>query len=238
MAKNAARSLCVLNETLYYLSPDGVMAWDGSIPTKVSAVLDAGRLANVQSAVGGALDGRYYLHISRAAGTQARLLVYDTERGLWHEEDVCSYEMASTGGQLYLWDGHALWAADPSRESDWQSAEDVEQQVPFELVTGDIGQDGAEQRYLSRLTLRLDAACASTVEVALSYDGGPWETVASLTAREARRSYDLPLVPRRHSTLRLRLRGKGQITLRSLAKNLAAAKGGLVEEQEEATWQV
>ena len=74
--------------------------------------------------------------------------------------------------------------------------------------------------------------------VALSYDSGPWETVASLTAREARRSYDLPLVPRRHSTLRLRLRGKGQITLRSLAKNLAAAKGGLVEEQEEATWQV
>ena len=240
VAKNAARSLCVLNETLYYLSPDGVMAWDGSIPTKVSAVLDASRLANVQSAVGGALDGRYYLHISRTAGTQGqtRLLVYDTERGLWHEEDVCSCDMASTGGQLYLWDGQALWAADPSRESDWQSIEGVEQQVSFELVTGDIGQDGAEQRYLSRLTLRLDAACASTVEVALSYDGGPWETVASLTAREARRSYDLPLVPRRHSTLRLRLRGKGQITLRSLAKNLAAAKGGLVEEQEEATWQV
>ena len=240
VAKNAARSLCVLNETLYYLSPDGVMAWDGSIPTKVSAVLDASRLANVQSAVGGALDGRYYLHISRTAGTQGqtRLLVYDTERGLWHEEDVCSCDMASTGGQLYLWDGQALWAADPSRESDWQSTEGVEQQVSFELVTGDIGQDGAEQRYLSRLTLRLDAACDSTVEVALSYDGGPWETVASLTAREARRSYDLPLVPRRHSTLRLRLRGKGQITLRSLAKNLAAAKGGLVEEQEEATWQV
>ena len=229
VAKNAARSLCVLNETLYYLSPDGVMAWDGSIPTKVSAVLDASRLANVQSAVGGALDGRYYLHISRTAGTQGqtRLLVYDTERGLWHEEDVCSCDMASTGGQLYLWDGQALWAADPSRESDWQSTEGVEQQVSFELVTGDIGQDGAEQRYLSRLTLRLDAACASTVEVALSYDGGPWETVASLTAQEARRSYDLPLVPRRHSTLRLRLRGKGQITLRSLAKNLAAAKGGL-----------
>ena len=55
VAKNAARSLCVLNETLYYLSPDGVMAWDGSIPTKVSGALDSGRLANVQSAVGSAL---------------------------------------------------------------------------------------------------------------------------------------------------------------------------------------
>ena len=65
VARNAARSLCVLNETLYYLSPDGVMAWDGSIPAKVSAALDAGRLANVKQAVGGALDGRYYLHVSR-----------------------------------------------------------------------------------------------------------------------------------------------------------------------------
>ena len=46
-----------------------------------------------------------------------RLLVYDTERGLWHEEDVCSCEMASTGGQLYLWDGSALWAADPGRKA-------------------------------------------------------------------------------------------------------------------------
>ena len=235
VAKNAAHSLCVLNETLYYLSPDGVMAWDGSLPTKVSGALDAAKLSNVQSAVGGALDGRYYLRISRES---ARLLVYDTEKGLWSEEDVCSCDMTSTGGQLYLWDGQALWAADPTREPDWQTTDGVETDIPFELVTGDVGLDGTEQRYLSRLTLRLDAECTSTVEVAVSYDGGAWETVASLAAQGSRRSYDLPLVPRRHSTLRLRLRGKGQITLRSLAKNLAAAKGGLVEEQEEATWQV
>ena len=235
VAKNASRSLCELNETLYYLSPDGVMAWDGSIPTKVSTALDASRLANVQSAVGGALDGRYYLHVSRAAGeqTEARLLVYDTERGLWHQEDVCSYEMTSTGGQLYLWDGQALWAADPSREPDWQNTEGVEQSVPFELVTGDIGMDGTEQRYLSRLTLRLDAACFSTVEVAASYDGGPWEMVANLAAQNSRRSYELPFVPRRHSTLRLRLRGSGQITLRSLAKTLAAARGGILQPEQE-----
>ena len=233
VAKNAARSLCVLNETLYYLSPDGVMAWDGSLPTKVSGALDAGKLANVQSAVGGALDGRYYLHISRE---EARLLVYDTEKGLWSEEDVCSYEMASTGGQLYLWDGQALWAADPTREPDWQSTDGVETEIPFELITGDVGLDGTEQRYLSRLTLRLDAACVSTVEVAASYDGGPWETVAALTTEGSRRTYDLPFVPRRHGTLRLRLRGKGQITLRGIARTMAPAKGNLWE-QEVGTWQ-
>ena len=232
VAKNAARSLCVLNETLYYLSPDGVMAWDGSLPTKVSGALDAAKLANVQSAVGGALDGRYYLHISRES---ARLLVYDTEKGLWSEEDVCSCDMTSTGGQLYLWDGQALWAADPTREPDWQSTDSVETDIPFELVTGDVGLDGTEQRYLSRLTLRLDAECTSTVEVAVSYDGGAWETVASLAAQGNRRSYDLPFVPRRCGSLRLRLRGKGQITLRSLVRTIAPAKGKLWEE--DASWQ-
>ena len=227
VARNAARSLCVLNETLYYLSPDGVMAWDGSIPAKVSAALDAGRLANVKQAVGGALDGRYYLHVSRE--NEVRLLVYDTERGLWHEEDVCSFEMASTGGQLYLWDGRTLWAADPSREAAGQRSEETEQGVEFALTTGDLGLDSSEERYLSRLTLRLDAACRSRVTVEVSYDGGPWENAAALTVEGPRRNCDLHLVPRRCASLRLRLWGYGQITLRSLAKTFSGAKGNWME---------
>ncbi len=227
VARNAARSLCVLNETLYYLSSDGVMAWDGSIPAKVSAALDAGRLANVKQAVGGALDGRYYLHVSRE--NEVRLLVYDTERGLWHEEDVCSFEMASTGGQLYLWDGRALWAADPSREAAGQRSEETEQGVEFALTTGDLGLDSPEERYLSRLTLRLDAACRSQVTVEVSYDGGPWENAAALTVEGPRRNCDLHLVPRRCASLRLRLWGYGQITLRSLAKTFSGAKGNWME---------
>ena len=177
--------------------------------------------------MGGALDGRYYLHVSRE--NEVRLLVYDTERGLWHEEDVCSFEMASTGGQLYLWDGRALWAADPSREAAGQRSEGTEQGVEFALTTGDLGLDSLEERYLSRLTLRLDAACRSRVTVEVSYDGGPWETAAALTVEGPRRNCDLHLVPRRCASLRLRLWGYGQITLRSLAKTFSGAKGNWME---------
>ncbi len=107
--------------------------------------------------------------------------------------------------------------------------------MEFELITGDVGLDSPEERYLSRLTLRLDAERASTVEVAVSYDGGAWETVASL-AEGSRRSYDLHLcAPRRCGSLRLRLRGKGQIILRGLVRTIAPAKGKLWEE--DASWQ-
>ena len=229
VARNAGRSLCVLNETLYYLSADGVMAWDGSLPTKVSTALDAARLSNVQRALGGALDGRYYLCLSRGSGEEntARLLVYDTERGLWQEEDLRAEEMAGTGGQLYLWDGQALWAADPSREPDGQNTDGVEESIPFALTTGDIGMDAPEEQYLSRLTLRLDAEVPSRLEVSVSYDGGPWEKLAEKTVEAKRQSIDLPFVPRRCGTLRLRLEGAGQITLRGLAKTVAKAQGGI-----------
>ena len=232
VAKGAARSLCVINETLYYLSPDGVMAWDGSIPTKVSTALDPARLRNVKSALGGALDGRYYLHLVRGSGeAQAvRLLVYDTERGLWQEEDVCSYEMAGSGGQLYLWDGKAIWAADADREENWQQAGGIEDGMSFELVSGDIGLDSPEELYLSRLTLRLEAEVKSRIEVAVSYDSGAWETLAQLTA-DGRRCFDVPFVPRRCGSLRLRLKGRGQLTLRSLTRTSAAAKGGILAQE-------
>lgn len=232
VAKGAARSLCVINETLYYLSPDGVMAWDGSIPTKVSTALDPARLRNVKSALGGALDGRYYLHLVRGSGeAQAvRLLVYDTERGLWQEEDVCSYEMAGSGGQLYLWDGKAIWAADADREENWQQAGGIEDGVSFELVSGNIGLDSPEELYLSRLTLRLEAEVKSRIEVAVSYDSGAWETLAQLTA-DGRRCFDVPFVPRRCGSLRLRLKGRGQLTLRSLTRTSAAAKGGILAQE-------
>ena len=79
VAKGAHQSLCVINETLYYLSMDGVMAWDGSLPTKVSASLDETAMSRVTRAAAGGLVGRYYLHTESPGGQ--RLLVYDTEKG-------------------------------------------------------------------------------------------------------------------------------------------------------------
>ena len=225
VAKNASQSLCVINETLYYLSPEGVMAWDGSLPEKVSGALDGAKLCGVQKAAGAHLDGRYYLYIQRS--NKSRLLCYDTERGLWSEEDAFCTDMISTGRQVYFWDGTALWAADGSREG---GETGLEQAVKFELATGDIGLDSIDDKYASRLTLRLDADCGSRVELSVSYDGKPWETVRTFNAEKKCRCYDVQFVPRRHNTMRLKLSGEGQITIRSAAKTMAAAKGKILGE--------
>ena len=232
VAKNAAETLCVINETLYYLSPEGVMSWDGSLPVKVSGVLDSSGLDGTRRAAAGWLDGRYYLYLRWESG--GRLLVYDTERGLWHEEDPGGsdqLEMMSSGRQLYLWDGAALWAAGSARDEDAVMAdaaqEEEEADIPFQMVTGDIGLEESEDKYLSRLTLRLDAEPGAVLEAWVSCDGGPWEKLASACARESKEKLCIPLTPRRHDTLRLKLTGAGQLTLRSISRTFAAAKGGL-----------
>lgn len=226
VAAKAAGSLCVIAETLYYLSPDGVMAWSGSLPAKVSGALDTGKLTAADWAMGGQLDARYYLYLHRRADGDGsgRLLVYDTEKGLWHEESPAGTEMVSTGQQLYLWDGSALWAAGSDRETEGEE----EANLRFEAVTGDIGMSVPDDKYISRVTLRLDALAHTVVTVAVSYDGGAWETVGSCVVTQERQRVNLPFVPRRHDLMRLKFSGTGQMTLRSMAFTAADAAGARV----------
>ena len=224
VAQNADHSLCVIAETLYYLSPDGVMAWDGSLPSKVSRSLDTGGLTAAEWTAAGSLDMRYYLYLRQSGSSTGRLLVYDTEKGLWHTESAAGYEMAATGQQLYLWDGNALWAADPARET----AGETESGLQFEAVTGDIGLTVPDDKYISRVTVRLDALAPSVVTLEVRYDGGSWEALRTCRAEKSRTRIDLPFEPRRHDLMQLRLKGTGQIALRSLAFTMAASTGGRV----------
>ena len=154
-------------------------------------------------------------------------MVYDTEKGLWHEESAAGTEMVSTGQQLYLWDGSVLWAADPDRESGAEEA-GQETALQFEAVSGDIGLSVPDDKYISRVTVRLDALAHTVVTVAASYDGGAFETLGTCTAGKDHQRINLPFVPRRADTLQLKIYGTGQMVLRSVAFTLAAATGGRV----------
>ena len=237
VAKQASKSLCVLAEVLYYLSPDGVMAWDGSLPVKISSGLNNTWLMTVRGAVGGALDTRYYLHLRVPGRNETRLLVYDTERQLWHEEDTAAeqdasgWAMCSTGRQLYQWDGANLWVTEPERETDRDTDEaksGLEQKVEFEAVSGDIGLSTPADKYISRVMLRVDALTYSVVRLQASYDGGAWNTLGEAAVLNKYTRVNLPFVPERHDTMRLRLTGTGQIAVRSIGFVMAESKGNRV----------
>ncbi len=74
------RSMAVIDEVLYYKSRNGVYAYDGALPERISDKLGAVQFA--RTAAAGGLYGKYFICLDGV------LYVYDTANGLWHKEDA------------------------------------------------------------------------------------------------------------------------------------------------------
>lgn len=95
-----------------------------------------------------------------------------------------------------------------------------------------MGLDAAENVYLSRLTLRLEAARRTRLQLAVSYDGGAWEVLDErvLDRRKEEPGPDLCAPEVRHPAAAPQ--GGGTADPRSLAKTMSTAKGKILEEEE------
>lgn len=208
--KGCGRSLQIVSGTLYYLSPEGVCAYDGSLPRLVSGAL--GKLSCTEAAAG-ALGEKYYLSVSGDKGNG--LYVYDGEKGLWHREDELK-------ARFFARRGTELFAIDSSKRllSMTGASGLPEGPVSFSAETGPWGFAQPDNKYVSRLTLRLGLELGTTFQVEISYDGGPWEKKGELQGRGNLRSVTCSILPRRCDYFALRFSGQGPFRLYALAKIL------------------
>ena len=73
------------------------------------------------------------------------------------------------------------------------------------------------------MQLRLEAEAGASITAAAQYDSdGQWHTLANVTAG-AKRSFTLPVLPRRCDHFRLRLTGTGAWRILSLTRTETAA---------------
>lgn len=205
--RGSEKSLAAVGQTLLYKARTGIMAYDGSLPVEVSRCLGGKRYSK---AVAGSLGNKYYVSMQDEAG-ESHLFVYDLARGLWHrEDDLAVEEFCRSDGQLYARTGGKLMVMHGQDET-----------VEWMAVTGDMGMDDPDRKYLLRLTLGLRLTVGSRVRVYLSYDGSDtWEPVTELTGREDN-GVSLPIRPRRCRRLRLKLAGRGDVKLFGITKTFA-----------------
>lgn len=223
--KGSDKSLCVVNETLFYKSPTGICAYEGGSPVTIS---DNFGTLYYDKAVGGAFRDKYY--ISMHNGGKRALFVYDLNRGMWHkEDDIEILEMANNSSNLYMVvkkdDENILCIADSEQAygaftgslAGWS----VEDAVEWEVVTGLIGLDVPEQKYFNRLICRLEISAGSTVNVFVEYDSsGEWKQLHSLVAQKTYGTA-FPINPEhRCDHFRLKLTGTGDVKIYSLTFNL------------------
>lgn len=208
--KGCENSLSVRDGTVFYQSVDGVRADDGGGPVEIGQALGQ---RSCQSAAGAVFGRKYYLAQKDTEGN-CDLFVYDLTKGLWHREDSAAIGYFAAGdGRLY---------ADPNGSIRDLSGNfgTLEEAVSWMAVTGDLGLETPEQKYISRLTLRLSLEPGATLEVYAQYDREQtWVKLGQVYGTDLR-SFSLPIRPRRCDQLRLKLQGRGMCKLYALTKTI------------------
>ena len=208
--KGAERTVAVADGVVYYLGNDGVYAFDGSMPVCVSRALGDKRYTG---GVAGGESGRYWLSAVDAAG-ETELLVYDTQKRLWHRQD-------NTAAVAFArWNGEMTVLCSDGRLLDTSGTlGTAETGFSWSAESGDLGLYTPEHKYLSRLELRLKTAAGSTVKAYVCYDGdGTWEQVGGVSGEAGQtRGAVLQVRPRRCGHLRLKLAGDGPCRVYSAA---------------------
>lgn len=229
--EGSSNSLCAVNETLYYKAPNDVVAYTSSIPADIS---DAFGNEQYTEAWSGSLgDVLFSSYIDRTG--EPVMFTYDTGKGLWHRQDQIRARYFSKDGDALYWigdDGY-IWATSGPAEDHPYGNETTELEMPVSwyAITDDIGMESQsnsyvgpmspDQRYLSKILVRLDVGDRSIVTISIQYDGNheTWQEVYRVNTQK-KRSILVPIIPRRHDTVRMKFAGVGSCKIYSFAKTI------------------
>ena len=208
VAQGGGESLAIVGETLFYKSPMGVCAYDGSLPAEVGRNLG---FEPLEGGVGAGFGGKYFLSLQEHTGTDA-LYVYDKLLGQWHRETgFGARQMVSHAGKLYGLDKNGgLWLLRGGKSR---------ARVKWMARTGRISGWDGKRMVLKSLELQLLLANRARMDISVRYDDrGAWERIGTLTGSDRR--FLLPIRPKPCSHLELLLEGEGDIRLLSLTRVL------------------
>ena len=205
------RSICEVNEVLFYLGRSFVCAYDGSFPMSMS---DAFGDELYHDGVAGGSGGKYYLSMKDTAN-RSRLFVYDVEKRLWHIEDETSAMMFTALGDELLY----IDAATGNLIAEKGSIGTPESgNVAWSATTGLIGYTTVEQKYVTRFNLRMKLPRGSFADMFIQYDSdGIWHHCGHMVG-VGTNTFMLPVRPRRCDHFQFKITGSGDIRIYSFAR--------------------
>lgn len=215
--KGSEKSLAMVNETLFYKSRSAVCAYDGALPVEVSSALGD---MSYSDAVAGVLGNKYYISMKDSDG-EYQLFVYDVSKGMWHREDKTeAVVFCNCRGNLYYIDrddNKIKTVRPPATELEGKVDTKA---VEWQAITGVMGTDSPDKKYISRLVVRMALEIGTTVVFYVEYDSsGEWEHLFTMSGTSLR-SFSVPIRPKRCDHLRLRIDGMGVAKIYSICKTI------------------
>ncbi|MBQ4326961.1 MAG: hypothetical protein IJC32_00930 [Clostridia bacterium] len=213
--KGSHKSLAVAGEILFFLSRVGIMAYSGGIPQHVSSCFGNNVLTG---GVAGSNGRKYFVSLKSSEGDKYTY-VYDTEYKLWHKEDSLEIVGSGYAGGLFFAIPDGTIYADGSNEAqiEWLLLKEEEAFDSF-VEFADFTDENPNRKGVSKIQLRLDLEEGASVKAKIKLDGereGEWKDISTISTTN-KRSYYLPIIPKRADHYKIRLEGKGEWRLHSL----------------------
>lgn len=210
--KGCERSLAIVNEDLYYKARSGVCVYDGSLPTEISAAFGD---ISYHNAVAGSLGNKYYISMADD-NEQWHLFVYDSMKGMWHREDETQAAcFCSCRGDLYYID----YATNQIKTVRGTGVTETAA-IKWQAVTGIIGTDSPDKKYVSRVDVRMSLSVGTRVSLYVEYDSsGEWEHLYSKDGVSLQ-TIAVPVRTRRCDHMRLKIVGTGDAQIFSICKTI------------------
>lgn len=213
----SSQSLAIINEALYYHSTDGICAYQGGLPTKISSAFGEKSYKNA-SAVG--FKNKYYCLMQDESTKEQVIMVYDVSRGLWHKESGVESVIPITA----IKDDIIYAIVNASELFEPRSLigakKEVERDFEWFVESGLFGLSMIDSKYISRINIRLSIDVGAELIVSIEYDSsGEWERLCTIHRTDTR-TFTLPIKPRRCDHFRLRLEGNGHTKIYSISKTI------------------
>ena len=210
--KGCDKSLAIVNEILYYKARSGVCVFDGSLPSEISSAFGD---MNYHDAVAGSLGNKYYISMSDD-NEKWHLFVFDTLKGMWHREDntqaVC---FCNCRGDLYYID-----FSDNQIKTVRGTGDTETTPIQWEAVTGIMGTDSPDKKYISRIDVRMLLQVGTRVTFFAEYDSsGVWEHLYAADGVNLK-TFAVPVRTKRCDHMRLRIIGTGDAKIFSICKTV------------------
>jgi hypothetical protein len=210
--KGCDKSMAIVNEILYYKARSGVCVYDGSLPSEISSAFGD---INYHNAVAGSLGNKYYISMSDDK-EKWHMFVFDTVKGMWHREDntqaVC---FCNCRGDLYYLDFNTNHIKTVRGTGETEKAP-----VKWEAVTGIMGTDSPDKKYISRIDVRMLLQVGSRVTFLAEYDSsGVWEHLYTADGVNLK-TFSVPVRTKRCDHMRLKIVGTGDAKIFSICKTI------------------
>lgn len=217
IGRGSDKSAVIVNETLYYLSKNGVCQYAGGSPSGIYNVFGGKRYKN---AVAGRMGDKYYISMADN-DNKYHVFTYDETMDMWFKEDNLQFKFCSESkGNLYIVDANNdLWVAD-YENYDGAFKNIITEEPDFEWFaeTGDIGIQEPDYKFYQDFQIRLTTKANTKVKVYMQYDSdGEWH-LADTIEKQRKGCYTIPIHTPKVDHFKMKIAGKGDCKIYLISK--------------------